>query len=159
MGTRLTSLACAVDNPHALVHGDVHLRNVVVRKGKLALINLELAGFGHPLFDLAVAYSRIMFDTQAGRTPRGVTRDVADRTISSLWDALIKTYFADVNQTERAELMRQIEVLAEVDHCCFRHAMAHVGEEGPTDRQRERLSICEQHLGELLPHVRRLGFS
>ena len=61
----LARAAVAVLTPHgkaALVHGDLHLRNVLVRDGREPfLIDYSYSGPGHPCFDLAWFESAVLF--------------------------------------------------------------------------------------------------
>lgn len=69
-GRKLVALVEAVPPCDVLLHGDLHLSNMVVRDGELAPIDMEFVGFGDPVFDLAISRSRTfqIVPSLAGRT-------------------------------------------------------------------------------------------
>ena len=75
-----------------------------------------------------------------------------------MWDALLEGYFDGAGANELADLDRRLAVLSEVEDCCCKHEMGHIGASGPSAAQGERLAQCFRRLQALLPHVERLDF-
>ncbi|WP_308401188.1 phosphotransferase [Streptomyces sp. AC512_CC834] len=55
---------CRTSRPFRLLHTDVHRANIIVRGGRLTVIDWELAIFGDPLHDLATHLVRMAYDKQ-----------------------------------------------------------------------------------------------
>lgn len=158
VGERLSSLVCAIPASSSLLHGDLNLGNVIVYGGHLALIDMESVGFGHPVFDLAIARSRMFFNAPNEAKRIGIVDERGKKVIHSMWDALLESYFEDASASELAEIDRRLTVLAEVENCCLRHGMGYAGTCGLSDGQRKWLALCSRRLEALMPRIHRLDF-
>lgn len=155
LGARLSSLVDAVPERRCLLHGDFHMGNVVVSGGTPVPIDMEAAGFGHPVFDLAVARSRMLGNAKHEAREFGIDAQTAERFARGTWRGLLEGYFEGSSGIELAEADRRIEALSEVEACCFRYG---VGRAEPGGRQRARVALCAKRLAELLPRTGRLDF-
>ena len=158
LGERLVALVGAVPRRRCLLHGDFHAGNVILSDGILTPIDMEHAGFGHPVFDLAVARSRIENNARGFARDREADAQSIRQSARELWEALLQGYFEDASAHELEELSRHIDVLAEVDRCCFAGGIAATGPEGAGERQLATVAPYVRRLAELLPLVERLGF-
>lgn len=158
IGGRLMELVDAVPEHNCLLHGDFHVGNVAVRDGRLALIDMECVGFGHPVFDLAVARSRMLRNARSEAVGLGIDAQVAERVTCEMWNSMMEGYFEGADKPELAELDRRICVLSEVEDCCFNYGIGHAGPAGPDERTKARIVRCACLLAELLPQLDRLDF-
>ena len=152
---RLVTLVDAIPREPTLLHGDMHVGNVVVCAGEPRLIDLEVCGFGHPVFDLAIARARLPLDQSAPKLPIPRVDGTAAR---DAWRACLQAYFQDAESDCLEEMERKLTVLSEVDQCSIEYGIAKTADQDLTDRQRARLAICEGRLGDLLPRIDRLDF-
>ena len=159
VGERLSSLVRGIPASSSLLHGDMHLGNVIVRDGRLAIIDMESVGFGHPMLDLAITRSRMFFTAPAEAERVGAGRKAGEQFAHDVWDVLLSSYFDGAGEDELAGLDRRLAVLAEVESCCCEYRIGRVGAHGLSDRQKERLALCSQRLEALLPQVERLDFA
>lgn len=155
---KLVALVEAIPASTTLLHGDVHANNVIALRDRCSLIDLDRAGYGHPVFDLAIARSRNLLDPRdlLGRNGRDGEEDT--KRVGALWSEILASYFGGVDSTVLTELDRRISVLAEIDHCCWRYRVTNVADDGLNERQRDRLARAADRLGELLPQASRLDF-
>ena len=153
---RLVPLVDAIPSADALLHGDVHVANVVVSAGEPRLIDLELCGRGHPVFDLAIARTRLLLNDNAFKRPYGRT----GKTVAQvMWEACLRSYFQGAPSGRLEEMERRVAVLAEVEHCCFKCGIGDDAKRGLTDRQRARVELCVSRLDALLFRIDRLEFA
>lgn len=101
---RLRKVVAAVpDEPH-MVHGDFHVKNVMVQNGEPLLIDMDTLSHGNPIFDLSATYN-----TYVGRglvTPDSVERflGIPYEEACHLWDLILHDYYAGRDEDEiRAE--------------------------------------------------------
>ncbi len=158
LGKRLVSLVGAVPDCHCLLHGDLHVGNIIVGGGVPTPIDMELAGFGHPVFDLAITRSRTLGNAMREARDRGMDAQMAERIARGIWDGLLEGYFEGAGAHELEEMDRRIEVLSEVEGCCFSYNVEHVGPAGPDERQQARIALCAERLAALLDRLKRLDF-
>lgn len=154
----LTALVAGIPESRCLLHGDFHVGNVVVGAGELSFIDMECAGFGHPVLDLAIARSRVLGNAarEAGRL--GVDEKTAKRIADGIWKGLLDGYFADLSADELRGIDRRIEVLCELERCCFVYGVEQPGPGGADERHRSHIARCAERMAELLPGVASLDF-
>lgn len=157
-GARLVSLVDAIPECHCLLHGDFHVGNMIVSGEDLTPIDMEHAGFGHPVFDLAIARSRTLGNARREARDRRLDIQAAERFAREIWDGLLESYFEGAAAGELAKIDRRIEVLCEVDKCCFGYGIEHIEPEGLNEHQQARVTLCAERLAEMLPHLERLDF-
>ena len=157
-GNRLVSLVEKMPPSDTLIHGDLHVANVVVRNGECHPIDMEAAGFGHPAFELAIARSRMKGAANRLAVNVGVKRDEAERMWRSAWRALLQSYFEGASEAELDDLDRRFEVLAHIE--TSRHVFANDpgSADGQSDNQKDLIATCIQRIEEVLPRVTRLDF-
>lgn len=54
---KLKKLISSIPGRKTFVHGDCHLKNVMVQNGELLLIDMDTFSVGHPIFELAALYA------------------------------------------------------------------------------------------------------
>ena len=154
MGERLVSLVESIPSVGTFLHGDVHVANVIVRHGEPCLIDLELCGHGHPVFDLAITRTRLLLNDNA--LSRYV--DLAGNAPAKLmWDSCLGAYFSGAPSAFLDKVDRMMAVLAELEHCCFK-LMIGATPEGLSVEQCKRMELCANRLETLLPFIERLYF-
>ncbi len=119
LGSRLVELVDSVPASDALLHGDLHLGNMVVRSGKLALIDMECAGFGSPIIDLAIAYSRLKYSDIWMEDLGTATTDAAKTMVDALWDTCLQAYLRGTGKDELEKAELAIELLSAAERCFF----------------------------------------
>ena len=89
------------------VHGDCHPDNVVIRDGKLVLVDLSACGFGHPVFDLAGMCSIYLLSAQdeSHRKNLVAARDFTAAQCRLIWDTFLRSYF----ETEEEPFLKKVQ--------------------------------------------------
>ena len=157
---RLVALVDAVPASRTLLHGDLHMSNVVLCNGELAVIDTESVGFGHPVFDLAIMRSR-MFTGPRGEG-EAVTWTSGDRqAVDLLWRETLAGYFPDAGDGEVEAIDHGIELLSQVDKAVHDYAIAEPGKgagDNLTPEQQARFEACVRRIAELMFDVECLYF-
>ncbi len=55
-GKKLVELISAVPDRHTMIHGDYHVKNIMIQNGEVLLIDMDTLSYGHPVFELASMY-------------------------------------------------------------------------------------------------------
>ena len=155
LGDRLVKLVASIPQQNNLLHGDLHPGNVIIRKGELIPIDMEYAGYGNPLYDLAITCSRMRYNVPRVAVHRGykVSIESLTKMVATIWDAHLRSYFADVSPEELDRISLVIDVLAEVENYCFRFYHKHVAVDEMEGRQQRCFAKVSQRLAVLLPQV------
>ena len=112
---------------------------MVVVKGKLAPIDMEMMGFGHPVFDLAISRSRLLHAALV-KDILGYTEDDYQKSADALWKAQLEAYF-EGREIDLDAVNTGIQVLAALEYAANYDDMLEDG---------------AAFIAELLPYVDRL---
>ena len=89
---RLHRLVSDVPENHHLMHGDFHIRNVMLQDGEALLIDMDTLCYGHPVFELASTYNAYC---GYGIVDHDIIRDFMGfpyETAHKLWDRILELY-------------------------------------------------------------------
>lgn len=110
----IKQLISTINESHNVVHGDPHMKNIMMVDGELMLIDMDTLCVGNLIFDLQALYvTYILFgEDEPDNSMKflGIEKKMAD----SIWDWVIKYYFADMSDEEIGKILDKIYLLAYV---------------------------------------------
>ena len=151
---KLHSLFSAVPEDAHLMHGDYHLKNIMLQNGESLLIDMDTLCHGHPIFELASMYNAYvgfsLVDPEQTVRFLGIERE----TCASLWHKSLELYLG----TQDAQVVAAVEDKAKVIGLT-RLMRREIRRDG-MNREDGRLMIstCRDMLSDLLPRVDTLEF-
>jgi len=90
---KLLSLIEAVPDDNHMMHGDYHVKNVMLQKGECLLIDMDTLCHGHPVFEFASIYNAyegyLELDHSIAQSFLGIPYETA----SALWKKMLENYF------------------------------------------------------------------
>lgn len=152
--TKLHNLVAAVPEDHHMMHGDYHLKNVMLQNGESLLIDMDTLCYGHPVFELASMFNAYMgygeLDHDITLNFMGIPYDTAEE----FWKKSLKLYLGDADE----ETIRSVEEKAQIVGYTriMRRRIRRNGFD--TEEGRAEIENCKKHLAELLPKVDTLTF-
>ena len=151
---KLYSLVEAVPADDHMLHGDFHLKNVMMQNGECLLIDMDTLCHGHPVFELASMFNAYRgfaeLDPEEAKRFQGLAREDAAR----LWDLSLGLYFG----TDDAAKLKAVEEKAMLIGFSrlMRRAIRRKALE--TEAGRQQVEICRGHIEDLLTRVDSLVF-
>ena len=151
---KLYSLIDAVPEDGHLVHGDYHLKNIMLQNGESLLIDMDTLCHGHPIFELASMYNAYegygLVNHEQQLAFLGIPRDIC----IAFWRKSLEQYLG----TQYREKLDEVEAKAKIDGLTrvMRREIRRNGfnrEDG-----RALIEACRKNLAELLPKVDTLLF-
>ena len=151
---KLYSLISAVPEDAHLMHGDYHVKNVMLQNGESLLIDMDTLCHGHPIFELASMYNAYvgfgLVDPEQQMAFLGIPRE----TCIAFWRRSLELYLdtADQRRVDEVEAKAIIIGLTRL----MRREIRRNGlnrEEG-----RKMIEACRSALAELLPGADSLVF-
>ena len=152
--TKLHSLVAAVPEDHHMMHGDYHLKNVMLQNGESLLIDMDTLCYGHPVFELASMFNAYMgygeLDHDITLNFMGIPYDTAEE----FWKKSLKLYLGDADE----ETIRSVEEKAQIVGYTriMRRRIRRGGLTDPAGQQ--EIACYKQHILELLDQVDRLDW-
>ncbi|MBQ1502237.1 MAG: anti-sigma factor antagonist [Firmicutes bacterium] len=151
---KLHALVAEVPADDHMMHGDYHVKNVMLQNGESLLIDMDTLCHGHPVFELASMYNAYC---GYGETDHEITRaflGIAPETAAELWQKLLRLYLdgADEATVKAVEEKAMIVGYTRIMRRSIRRNGLNI-EDG-----RLVIENCRRHLAELLPKVDTLVF-
>lgn len=94
-----------------MVHGDCHVKNILVQNNEPILIDMDTLSKGHQIFDVMAFYlSYIAYElTESGNTKQFL--DLDEKTCTALYNGIFKELYGDRNEKEQEEIQLKVETL------------------------------------------------
>ena len=151
---RLIALIEAVPKDLHLLHGDYHIKNVMIQNGEALLIDMDTLCHGHPIFELASMYNAYCgfteFEAEKGVNFLGISHALS----AEIWRKSLCMYF-DTDDSEfldgindKAKLLGYVRLM--------RRFIRRQGLE--TKEERHRIDMYREMILELLDRVDSLTF-
>ncbi len=151
---KLHALIQAVPEDNHLMHGDYHIKNIMLQNGETLLIDMDTLCHGNPVFEMASIYNAYVgygiTDPETIETFMGISVEDCAR----MWRRTLELYLGteDEKKVKETEEKAMIVGLTRV----MRREIRRGGLERENGRQ--LIEMCRTRLGELLPRVETLVF-
>ena len=112
--TSLKRLLSEMEDETTVVHGDIHMKNVMSTGGEAMLIDMDTMGLGNPVFDLAglyVTYQEFEEDEpENSMNFLSMTQDQVD----NIWRLITEYYFTNMTEAEVDVNINKIRLVAAI---------------------------------------------
>ena len=151
---KLHALVEAVPEDNHMMHGDYHIKNVMLQNGEVLLIDMDTLCHGHPVFELASMYNAYVgyLELDHGMAQRFLGIPYEDAV--AFWEKSLHLYFEGTDEEtiqaaeEKAMIVGYMRIM--------RRRIRRNGFE--SEAGRAEIENCRRHLAELLPKVDTLLF-
>lgn len=151
---KLCALVEAVPEDNHMMHGDYHIKNVMLQNGESLLIDMDTLCHGHPVFELASMYNAYRGFSETDHSIIEGFLGITYETAGELWDKSLRLYLGDADD----ETVRSVEEKAMV--VGYARMMRRAIRRGGLESEKGRVEIenCRAHLADLLPRIDTLLF-
>ena len=154
MYEKLRTLIAAVPQNTRLMHGDFHIKNIMVQNEENLLIDMDTLCHGHPVFELAN-----MYDAYVGYgliNPEVISRflGIPAETTRIFWRRSLECYLGTQNSAVVDAVEEKVKVVSMVR--LIRHELRRDGLKRSDGRK--MIETCRANLAELLPRTDSLAF-
>ena len=151
---KLMALVTAVPEDDHMLHGDYHLKNVMLQNGECLLIDMDTLCHGHPIFELASMYNAYRGFSELDHTVVEAFQGIPYETAGKLWSESLALYLG----TEDPDRIKEVEDKARVVGYTrlIRRTIRRNGLN--TEDGRKLIDHYRSELLELLPRVDSLTF-
>ena len=151
---KLRALISAVPEDSRLVHGDYHLKNIMLQNGESLLIDMDTLCHGHPIFELASMYNVYVGFGLVDPGQQMKFLGIPHETCGELWRKSLKLYL-DTQDESRADAVEAKAKTVGVTRLMRRE----IRRDGLNREDgRKMIGTCRSALAELLPRVDSLVF-
>lgn len=151
---KLVSLIEAVPENYHMMHGDYHVKNVMMQNGEVLLIDMDTLCYGDPVFEFAsifLAYQGFgELDHEVTKKFLGLEHSLA----AEIWDKTLRLYFGTENETVLRSNADKAKIIGYTR--LMRRTIRRIGFDDPEGKA--VIENCRAKLAELLGHVDTLCF-
>jgi uncharacterized protein (TIGR02172 family) len=151
---KLVSLVSVVPKDLHLLHGDYHIKNVMLQNGEALLIDMDTLCYGHPVFELASMFNAYSGFHSIGEPSAASFLGIPSETADMLWNKLLGLYL-EGKSTEEIEAIEKKAQLIGYTRLMRRTIRRH-GFDSETGRK--SIEICRERILSLLDEVDSLLF-
>ena len=150
---KLTRLIQAVPEDHHMLHGDYHVKNVMVQNGEVLLIDMDTLCMGHPVFEFASIFLAYLGfgELDHSETERFLGLDYD--TCRTIWEKTLRLYFGTDDQARLDEIAGKAQVVGYA-----RLLRRTIRRRSDTAEGQAIIANCKAKLSELLDRTSSLVF-
>ena len=108
---KLRDLIRSIPNSTKLLHGDFHLKNIIIVKGKPMLIDMDTLCFGDPIFDLATIANSYWIFPQMAPEAATVHLGISVGDAHHIWKRTLSLYFDGMSDDELTRIEQKARTL------------------------------------------------
>ena len=146
---KLVSMIEAVPEDFHMIHGDYHVKNVMMQNGEVLLIDMDTLCYGNPVFEFAsifLAYQGFSeLDHNVTKEFLGLDHELA----TEIFNKTIKLYFKSDDEKVLASFVDKAKIIGYTR--MMRRTIKRIGFDDPEGKK--MIENCKNHLHELLAEV------
>ena len=151
---KLHDLIAAVPQDMHMMHGDYHIKNIMLQNGESLLIDMDTLCCGHPIFELASMFNAYCGFSELDNSVSRAFLGIPHETAVELWNKSLKLYLDGADDTKVREVEEKAQSIGYTR--IMRRGIRRGGFE--TEEGRAEIENCRNHLTDLLSRVDTLLF-
>lgn len=154
MADKLYKLVDDVPEDNHMMHGDYHIKNVMLQNGEILLIDMDTLCHGHPIFELGSMFNAYCGFSELDNSISGSFLGISHETAVEFWKKSLRLYLG----TDDEERVREVEEKAMILGYTriMRRSIRRNGLNIPEEKA--VIENCRKHLEDLIPRVDTLLF-
>ncbi|MBR3364107.1 MAG: phosphotransferase [Solobacterium sp.] len=143
---KLHDLIAAVPDDNHMMHGDFHLKNVMLQDDEALLIDMDTICHGHPVFEFGSIFNAYQGYCELDHQNCLEFLGIDYETCARIYRQTMKDYFDDKSDEEIEAISRKAQIIGYtriMRRCIRRNGF-------DTEEGRAMIENCRKHLGELL---------
>lgn len=104
---KLLFLVEAVPERDTMLHGDYHVKNLMVQNGEVLLIDMDTLCTGHPIFEFASIFNAYIGYTEMEEGDFNEFLGMPTKACHIMWDESVNRYFPDKTEEEKDEIRKK----------------------------------------------------
>ena len=150
---KLRRLIAAVPEDRHMLHGDYHVKNVMVQNGEVLLIDMDTLCMGHPVFEFASIFLAYQGFGEPDHTVVERFLGLDYDTCAAIWDKTLRLYFGTDDPARLAGIADKARVVGYT-----RLLRRTIRRKGGSPEGQLIIENCKTRLAELLGRVDNLTF-
>ncbi|MBO6014104.1 MAG: phosphotransferase [Oscillospiraceae bacterium] len=154
LSDKLERLLTGMPEDLHMLHGDYHIRNILMQNDELLLIDMDTICHGHPVFELASMYNDYIGYGELDPSVSPAFFGISQETATEFWNRSLHLYCGDLDASTIRSISEKAQVIGYMR--IMRRSIRRIGFADETGRA--LIENCHRHLRELLPKIDSLLF-
>ncbi|MBQ3275781.1 MAG: anti-sigma factor antagonist [Oscillospiraceae bacterium] len=151
---KLRGLVAAVPEDDHMLHGDYHLKNIMLQNGECLLIDMDTLCHGHPVFELASMFNAYVGYSELDHSIIKSFQGFSFETAGEFWNKSLRLYLG----TDEPAVVNAVEEKAKLIGYT-RIMRRRIRRDGfSTQEGRQQIEHCRAQILDLLPRIDTLEF-
>lgn len=150
---KLHSLIAAVPDNNHMLHGDYHVKNVMLQNGETLLIDMDTLCLGHPVFEFASIYLAYVGFGEVNHENTVQFLGIPYEMGVEFWNKTVKLYFGTDDEAKCQAIADKARVVGYA-----RLMRRTIRRNGNTPEGQAIINNCREQLAQLLPRIDTLCF-
>ena len=151
---KLHALVAAVPDDNHMMHGDYHIKNVMLQNGESLLIDMDTLCHGHPVFELASMYNAYCGYSETDHSISQSFLGIPHETAVEFWNKSLRLYLDGADEATIKAVEEKAQVVGYTR--IMRRSIRRNGLN--TEDGQKVIANCREHLADLLSRVDTLVF-
>ena len=153
---KLQKMTAALPESLHMIHGDLHIKNMMLQDGEVLLIDMDTLSCGHPIFELAPLFNAYLGYSEIDKNNTMDFFGISYETAETLWQQTLARYLRTKDAARLAEAEDKIRLMGYV----FLYRDFTKGKnEAPQGDERRQIDAYMQHILTLLDRVDSFDFA
>ena len=153
--TKLRALIDAVPDDNHMLHGDYHIKNVMLQDGESLLIDMDTICHGHPIFELGSIFNAYVGFLETDHSIAMSFLGVPYETATALWDKELRLYLDGADEARVRDVENKAMLIGHTR--ILRRQLRRMDRDDP-ESARKVVENSHRHLRELIPVTDSLVF-
>ena len=111
LGKKLYDMVCAVPECDNMLHGDYHLKNVMMQDGEVLLIDMDTLCVGDPVFEFGSIFNAYVGFHERNHKTAEAFMGIPFETLGRIWKTTLEKYFETTDAGKLSEIERKAMVV------------------------------------------------
>ncbi len=151
---KLHALVEDVPSRLTMLHGDYHVKNVMVQNGDAILIDMDTLCYGDPVFEFASIYNAYLGYSENNPKQNEIFLGIKREVCKKIWDETLRRYFGTDDKTVLEEYEKKAMAIGYVR--IMRRTIRRNGFD--TEEGRRDIETAKKHIIELVDEISSLKF-
>lgn len=151
---KLHDLVAAVPDDMHMMHGDYHIKNVMLQNGEVLLIDMDTLCHGHPIFELASMYNAYVGFSDVNHSQVEEFIGLSYETAVHFWKESLRLYLDDPDEERLKEVEEKAQLIGYTR--IMRRRIRRNGFD--TEEGRAEIENAKAHILDILDRVDTLTF-
>ncbi|MCQ2463857.1 MAG: phosphotransferase [Clostridia bacterium] len=116
---KFRKMAEAIPDTNTMVHGDLHIKNIMMQNGEILLIDMDTLGRGHPVFEFEAIFQAYIAYSEIDKNNTCDFFGIRYETAEKIWKETLRRYFRDKDEAYIAEISDKISLLGYASLFCW----------------------------------------